>query len=266
MVFCVNCGSKNAGGGQFCTSCGTKLGSEGQKVPDFADTKSQGYKYEINDRPVFSTLDVNLESRQSIMAEAGAMVTMSSNISIKTEMKGGFGKAFKRGMLGGESLYMNTFTSQGPGTISFAPGYPGDINYIKMTGETWFLQGGAYMCCSPEITIDTQFQGLKGLVSREGMFFLKVDGFGDLFISSYGAIVEKELKGESTKVDTGHLVAFSSGINYNIEKVGGWKSTILSGEGLIANVSGTGKLLIQTRAPQAFGKWISPYVSSGSSR
>ena len=264
MAFCASCGSQNPDGSQFCTGCGAKLGAGAQATPGFAGSGGQGYKFEIKDRPVFSILNVSLNSGQSIVAEAGAMVTMSPNVSLKTEMKGGIGGALKRGVLGGESLFMNTFTSNGPGTISFAPGYPGDITHIKMKGETWFLQGGAYMCCSPEVTIDTKFQGLKGLVSGEGLFFLKADGVGDLFISNYGSIIEKELKGESFKVDTGHLVAFSSGVTYNIEKVGGWKSTILSGEGLIANVSGNGKVLMQTRAPRSLAQWLAPFMPSGS--
>ncbi len=85
---------------------------------------------------------------------------------------------------------------------------------------------------------------------------------GDLFISNYGSIIEKELKGESFKVDTGHLVAFSSGITYNVERIGGWKSTILSGEGLIANVTGTGKVLLQTRCAQALAQWLLPFMPS----
>ncbi|KYC45564.1 MAG: hypothetical protein APG12_00896 [Candidatus Methanofastidiosum methylothiophilum] len=263
MAFCASCGSQNPDGSKFCTGCGAKLGAGGTASPGFSGAGGQGYDFEIKDRPVFSILNINLKSGQSIVAEAGAMVTMSSNVSLKTEMKGGIGGALKRGVLGGESLFMNTYTSNGPGNISFAPGYPGDITHIKMKGETWFLQGGAYMCCSPEITIDTKFQGLKGLVSGEGLFFLKADGVGDLFISNYGSIIEKELKGESFKVDTGHLVAFSSGITYNIERVGGWKSTILSGEGLIANVSGNGKVLMQTRCAQALAQWLVPFMGSG---
>ena len=263
MTFCASCGSQNPDGSQFCTGCGAKLGAGAPANPGFSGGGGQGYKFEIKDRPVFSILNINLNSGQSIVAEAGAMVTMSPNVSLKTEMKGGLGGALKRGVLGGESLFFNTFTSNGPGTISFAPGYPGDITNIKMKGETWFLQGGAYMCCSPEVVIDTKFQGLKGLVSGEGLFFLKADGVGDLFISNYGALIEKELKGESFKVDTGHLVAFSSGITYNVERVGGWKSTILSGEGLIANVTGTGKVLMQTRAPRSLAQWLAPFMPSG---
>jgi uncharacterized protein (TIGR00266 family) len=263
MVFCTSCGSQNPDGSKFCTGCGAKFGNESTTNPGSPVTGGQGYDFEIKDKPVFSILNVNLKSGQSIVAEAGAMVSMSPNVSLKTEMKGGLGGALKRGVLGGESIFMNTFTSNGPGSISFAPGYPGDITHIKMKGETWFLERGAYMCSSPEVVIDTKFQGLKGLVSGEGLFFLKADGVGDLFITNYSSIIKKELKGESFKVDTGHLVAFSSGITYNIEKVGGWKSTILSGEGLIANVSGTGTLYIQTRCAQALAQWLVPFMPSG---
>ncbi|HOM95269.1 MAG TPA: TIGR00266 family protein [Methanofastidiosum sp.] len=262
MAFCPSCGSQNPDGSKFCTGCGAKFGSSDAN-PGFSSVGGQGYDFEIKDKPVFSILNVNLKSGQSIVAEAGAMVSMTPNVSLKTEMKGGLGGALKRGVLGGESLFMNTYTSNGSGTISFAPGYPGDITHIKMKGETWFLERGAYMCSSPEVVIDTKFQGLKGLVSGEGLFFLKADGFGDLFITNYGSLIEKELKGESFKVDTGHLVAFSSGITYNVERAGGsWKSTILSGEGLIANVSGNGKVLMQTRCAQSLAQWLAPFMPS----
>ncbi|MEA1993633.1 MAG: TIGR00266 family protein [Euryarchaeota archaeon] len=112
------------------------------------------------------------------------MVYMSPNIEIKTEMKGGLFGGLKRKFLGGESLFMNTFrASGGKGTVAFAPGYLGDITHLTLNNERWFAQGGAFIASSGSINIDTEFQGLKGFISREGLFFLKLEGYGgSLFI------------------------------------------------------------------------------------
>ncbi len=89
MVFCTSCGSQNPDGSKFCTGCGAKFGNESTTNPGSPVTGGQGYDFEIKDKPVFSILNVNLKSGQSIVAEAGAMVSMSPNVSLKTEMKGG---------------------------------------------------------------------------------------------------------------------------------------------------------------------------------
>jgi len=93
-----------------------------------------------------------------------------------------------------------------------------------------------------------------------GFFFLKLEGYGDLFLSSFGAISVFELKGNEFKVDTGHLVAFEDGVDYTIQRVGGLKSTFLSGEGLVARLWGNGKVMIQTRSPATFSSWLYPFL------
>ncbi|MFQ6087520.1 MAG: TIGR00266 family protein [Candidatus Methanofastidiosia archaeon] len=216
-----------------------------------------GYEYEILYQNAYTLLRVNLNG-ESIQAEAGAMVYKSSNITLETQMKGGLLSSLKRKMLGAESIFLNTF--RGEGEIAFAPSYPGDITHIELRNEIWFLQGGSYLCSSPELEIDTKFQGLKGIFSREGLFFLKVSGSGDLFVSIFGALEEKKLSQEEIQVDTGHLVAFSKGISYDVERIGGLKSTMFSGEGLILRLSGTGRLLLQSRSVEAFASWLYPFM------
>lgn len=223
-------------------------------------TQGQDYIYEILKSPAYTLLKLGLDSGQSVKAESGAMVSMTPNLAIETSMQGGMFGAFKRKALGGESFFQNTFTSKSPGgEVTFAPGYPGDVEHIGLNGDTWYLQGGAYLASNPSITLDTKFQGMKGLVSREGLFFLKADGVGDLFVSAFGALMDYDLDGELI-VDTGHLVGFSGGISYNVEKVGGLKSTLLSGEGLVLRLRGRGKVYMQTRNPTAFGNWLVPFI------
>ena len=218
-------------------------------------------KHNILYRPVYSLLQVELEAGEAISAEAGAMVTMTPNVEIRTSARGGVLGSLKRSILGGESFFQNTFTcGRGTGVVTFAPAYMGDIECIPMDGE-WFVQSGSYLCSSPDLGIDTKFQGLKGVFSGEHLFFLRVYGHGELFISSFGAIHPIELQpGEEVKVDTGNLVAFQQGVSYSVEKVGGIKSTVLSGEGLVLRLRGPGKLYNQTRSPGSFVGWLWPML------
>lgn len=218
-------------------------------------------KYDILYRPVYSLLKVEMDAGESISAESGAMVTMTPNIEIQTSAKGGLFSSLKRSVLGGESFFQNTFfCREGKGMITFAPSYLGDVEIIPLSNE-WLVQAGSYLCSTPGLSIDTQFQGMKGLVSGESLFFLRISGQGDLFISSFGAIHPVELKAdEEIKVDTGNLVAFQQGITYSVERVGGIKSTILSGEGLVLRLKGPGKLFVQTRSPNSFVGWLYPML------
>ncbi len=220
-------------------------------------------KYEILYRPSYALLKVALQSGEAVSAEAGAMVSMSSSIEMETKAKKGFLGALKRSILGGESFFLNTFkASGGPGEVTFAPSLPGDIYALELKNQTMYAQSGAYIASSPEIEIDTKWGGAKTFFSKEGLFLLKIKGTGKVFLSSFGAIHEIELKnGEKYIVDTGHIVAFADGIGYKVRKVGGLKSTLFSGEGLVCELTGPGKILIQSRSADSFLSWLIPNIS-----
>ena len=215
--------------------------------------------YEILYKPSYCLLRVKLGGGEAISAEAGAMVAMSDGIEIETKMKGGFFGALKRSVLGGESFFINTFRARKPGEVLFAPSLPGDIYAIELKGETVYAQSGAYIASSPEIEVSTKWGGAKTFFSREGFFLLKISGLGKLFLSSYGAIHEINLEaGQRYIVDTGHIVAFSEGMGYKVKAVGGIKSTLFSGEGLVCELTGPGKILIQSRSVDTFLFWLIP--------
>jgi uncharacterized protein (TIGR00266 family) len=217
-------------------------------------------KYEILHRPSFSLLEVELSSGEAVQAEAGAMVHMSPSVKIETKAKGGVLGAFKRSMLGGESFFINTFRAEGgSGSIGLAPAYPGDIEAFELNGIL-YAQSGAFLASSEGINIDTKWGGANSFFGREGLFLLKMTGSGLVFLSSFGAIYKKELHDESFIIDTGHMVAFSEGLDFNIRRVGGLKSTLFSGEGLVAEFHGTGTLYIQTRSMDSFLGWITPHL------
>jgi len=221
--------------------------------------------YEVLYRPSYSLVKISLKAGESIVAEAGAMVSKSDGISIETKMRGGVFGALKRSVLGKESFFVNIFTAEKDGEISFAPSLPGDIYSVELNGGTIYAQSGAFIASSPEIEVNTKWGGAKTFFSKEGLFLLKLSGTGTLFLSSYGAIDEITLgPGEKYIVDTGHMVSFEEGVSYKVKRVGGLKSTFFSGEGLVCELTGPGKITIQTRSQDAFLSWLLPYVQKKS--
>ncbi len=210
-------------------------------------------KHRILARPSYSLLEVELESGEEIIAETGAMVYMR-NMELKTEMKGGILGGLKRTLLGGESFFINRFVARGKGLIGLAPPYQGDIVHIPLSGRI-YAQSGAFLASSPEIDIDTKWGGAKTFFSGEGLFLLKLEGSGDLFLSSFGGIEVVEVE-DSLIVDTGHIVAFEEGLDFKVRRAGGLKATLLSGEGLVAEFRGEGKVWIQTRSIADYVGWL----------
>lgn len=217
--------------------------------------------HEILYGPSYALAKVQLGAGEEICAESGAMVSMSSSIEMKTSVKGGLFAGLKRSVLGGESFFINTFRASAPGEVTFAPPLPGDIVNMKVSGTTMYAQSTAYLASSPELTVDTKWSGAKGFFAKEGPFLLKISGSGSLFLSSYGAIHEVVIPaGESYVVDNGHMVAFDEGVNYKVKRVGGMKSTLFSGEGLVCEFTGPGRVFLQTRSEDAFLSWLIPHL------
>lgn len=213
------------------------------------------YEYQIGARPDFSFLTVRLQANQTLKVEASAMATMDTNLRMKTKLRGGFGR-----FLTGESIFVNEFTAEkGPGEIGIAPGSPGDMDHVFLDNTTIFLQNTAYVASSPGVTIETKWQGLmKGFFSGESLFLIRCSGRGDLWFNTYGAMIPIDVAGEYI-VDTGHVVAFTDGLQYEVGRIGGYKSLFFSGEGLVCRFRGTGRLWIQTRKIGAFASWVFPY-------
>ncbi len=214
----------------------------------------------IKYQPSYSLAIVALATGESIQAESGAMVSMSSNIQVETAMKGGMLGAVARKVFGGESLFANTFTAAGgPGEITLAPSLPGDINTVTMSRETLFIQSGSFLAGDPGIDLDLKWGGARTFFGSEGLFLLRATGSGPILLSSYGAIHQVAVSPSAPYLcDTGHVVAFTQGLEFDVRKVGGWKSTLLSGEGLVCEFRGQGTLYLQTRSTQAFLSWLVP--------
>jgi uncharacterized protein (TIGR00266 family) len=216
---------------------------------------------EIHYRPSYSLAIAKLAANERIRAEAGAMVSMSSGVTLETKAEGGIIKSLGRAFLGGESFFQNFFQApvQG-GEVTLAPELPGDIMLVELKAETLLVQAGSYMASETGVELSAKVS-LKAFMAAEGISILEAKGTGKLLVSSYGAIYEKTLGPEEKYVvDSSHLVAFDSGMDVQPKPVGGLKSTLLSGEGFVVQLTGPGRLMIQTRSPQALINWIIPQL------
>ena len=208
-------------------------------------------------------VEVELDPNETAIAEPGAFMMMDEGIQMQTifgdgsQQEGGLlGKLFSAGkrMLTGESLFMTAFTNiaYGKKKVSFASPYPGKIIPINLQqlGGRITCQKDAFLCAAKGVSVSIAFQRKlgTGLFGGEGFIMQKLEGDGMAFMHAGGHVVEKTLKyGEALKIDTGCLVGFTSGIDYDIEFVGGIKNTIFGGEGVFfATLRGSGKVWIQS--------------------
>ena len=284
---CPKCNALLLEGAQFCGACGTRVDAaspppsvtnamsgdsgasgapgRGIHIDDDARGQGRGYSYEVLHQPSYSLAVVQLQAEQSIMAEAGAMVSMSANVELQSQMKGGLLGAVKRAV-GGESAFVSTFTARGgPGEVTLAPGGPGDVAAIELTNQLFYVQSSSYLAGDAGLSIDTRWGGAKSFFGGEGLFLLQVSGAGLLLVSSFGAIHRRTLRlGEQYVVDTGHLVAWEGHMQYNLRKAAksGYLRSFLSGEGMVAEFNGPGEILIQTRNLAAFAGLLKPFFPS----
>ena len=283
---CPKCTAPLLPDARFCGSCGFTIQATGQANPQpqnpapagqqyqqpsgafhfDADGRGQGrgYTWEIEHQGAFALAVIKLGAEQAISAEAGAMVSMSANVDLESNLKGGVFGALKRAV-GGESAFVSTFTSRGgPGEVTFAPGAPGDIAGIEMSNQAFMVQSSSYLAGDTSLAVDTKFGGAKSFFGGEGLFVLHVSGTGLLLVSSFGSIHRKVLRaGERYVIDTGHLVAWEGHMQYSLRKAAsGFFKSFLSGEGVVAEFNGPGEILIQTRNLAAFAGLLKPFFPS----
>lgn len=220
---------------------------------------------DITHRPAYAHLNVDLEQGESILAEPGAMVSHSASIEIETTTSRDGLLSSAKSMLGGESLVANEFTADGGrGTVTLAPPKPGDIHHHELAGETLYAVDGAYLASDPGIDIDSEFGGLKSMLAGASITPLALKGTGSVFIEAFGGLESVELgSGETYTVDNEHVVAWEESVDFDARRVGGLKSTLLSGEGLVMDFSGPGTVWYQTRGLDAFTSAIAGSVQGG---
>lgn len=221
---------------------------------------------DIQYRPAYSMAVLKLASGEEVQVEGGSMLAMGSGIVLETQAAGGILKSFTRSLLGGEGFFMNRYRAPAGGAELFvAPPLPGDLMALDLQNERLMVQSGSYVASEMGINIDTKWGGAKTFFASEGLIMLNLSGNGKALLSSYGAIHEMNLAaGQTVTVDSGHLVAFSDRIGFRVRTIGGIKSTLFSGEGIVVDMTGPGRMLLQTRSTDAFLSWLLPKLPRSS--
>ena len=217
-------------------------------------------KIDIRHNPSFAAARIALEPGEQVRAESGAMMAMSQGVTLQASTQGGVLKGLKRSFLGGESLFISTFTAPAAGGwVDVAHHLAGDIIVAGVVPEKPIsITKGCWLASSDGVTLDTKWGGFKNLFGGEGGFLIHAGGQGTILLACYGALDTVSLAdGESVTIDTGHVVAFGPSVTSPIRKVaGGVIQTLKSGEGFVFDFTGPGWVMTQSRNPSALAAWI----------
>lgn len=221
-------------------------------------------QYEILHQGAFSLLQIKLQAGETIKAESGAMVSMTSNVELRGNVEGGLLKGIGR-MLSGEKFFFQELSAKGrEAEVTLAPISLGNVVAVELDGRTpLYVQKDGFLAATKDIEIGTKMQNLsKGILSGEGFFIIEIRGRGTVFLSSFGAIETKYVEaGEELIIDNGHLVAWPGNMHYNIERASrGWISTFTTGEVAVCRFRGPGAIFIQTRNARAIAAMLGQFI------
>ena len=220
-------------------------------------------------------VEIELDPKETVIAEAGTMMYMDSQIRFETKMGDGsepnqglMGKLLSAGtrVLTGESLFVTHFTNVGGSKqrVAFAAPYPGKIVPVELNllGGSLIVQKDGFLCAAlgTKISITLNRRIGSGLVGGEGFILQKLQGDGKAFMHAGGTVIERRLNNETLKIDTGCIVGYTPGIDFNIETTGSLRSMIFGGEGIfLATLSGTGTVWLQSMPIRKLVQALSPY-------
>ena len=218
----------------------------------------------IECKSAYSVAYIFLSSGEEVHLESGALLAFSSGVTARPGTSGGVVKAAFRKVLAQEKFFMTKFQSEVDGAwVCATSKYPGDMDIIELseTGPI-MLQSGSLVAVEPSVVIDVRYAGIDNIILREGATTIEATGVGQVIISSYGAIQEYPINaGESVVIDTGHIVAWTVGLQMQVGTLGSLVTAVTSGEGMVARYTARetpGKVWIQTRSEDQLKSWILP--------
>lgn len=221
----------------------------------------------LRHNPSFSVARLFLAPGEPVNVESGAMMAHSAGVQISSQASGGIMQGLKRSMLSGESFFTTTFTApDNGGWVDVAGVLPGDILPLEIKPDRpFFVARGNWIANSYGTEISTKFGGMGNLFGGEGGFGLQASGDGLVVLSVYGAIDVMDLQpGERVVIDTGHVVAYDLGVQFTTRRAveGKMIQSMKSGEGLVFEFQGPGRVFMQSRNPQAFADWAAKLAPS----
>lgn len=236
--------------------------------------KSHDLEYRIIGDDI-QLVEIELDPMETVIAEAGSMMYMDSGITFETKMgdgsdpnQGMMSKLLSAGsrILTGESLFVTHFTNRDgrKQRVAFAAPYPGKIVPIDLglLGGSLIVQKDGFLCAAKgtRISITLNRKIGAGLVGGEGFILQKLEGDGKAFMHAGGTVIERRLNNESLRIDTGCVVGYTPGIEFNIETSGSLRSMVFGGEGIfLATLRGTGTVWLQSMPIRKLIQAISPY-------
>lgn len=216
----------------------------------------------------FAWASVVLDPGESFVSEAGAMFRRDAHVDVDVTVRhkggGGVFGTLRRGLgrlFSGDSFFLSKYTTEGGrGEVALAPTLAGSVHRIDLGGsggDEWNCAGGSFLGADGDsVDLDVGWEGLKGFLGGESIVLVRARGNGPLLVHAFGRIVEVEVDGEMI-VDTGHLVAYETGLEWSISKAGGsWFQSFLGGVGLVMMFRGRGRLLVQSHAPNGYGRTL----------
>ncbi len=269
MPFCTNCGGQIGPEARFCAKCGSPLG--GAATAAAPQPAAEPLEYTIQGDNL-QVVRIRLKPDQEVFAEAGKMVYKFPAVTWETRMTGEtIGEkilgALKRKLMG-ESLFLTYFRADAPSEVGFAGSYPGRIQAFDLAaGQSVFVQRDSFICAqsTSQLNIALVKKLGAGIFGGEGFILERLTGPGTAFIHAGGDFVEFKLEpGEIIQVDTGCIVAFDEGVDYDIQAVGGIKTALFGGEGLfLATLKGPGRVIIQSMTLEKLRRELSPITTGG---
>ncbi|MDR3215607.1 MAG: TIGR00266 family protein [Bacilli bacterium] len=221
-------------------------------------------KYTKSDSNFAPLCLIELEQGEGVRIENGAMAYHNGKVELTGKTNGGVMGGLMKKAFTGESFFVTTATGTAPGAqIAIAPGMIGDIAEIEFNQNSWFLNDGVFLACDLGVEIKTKSQGLGKAVfgGTGGLFIMEATGQGKMLINGFGQLSVLTLDGSNDQViDNGHVVAWTSGLEYKIEAASGTFG-FTSGEGLVNRFRGTGKVIVQSRNVSGFAAMVAKFIS-----
>lgn len=220
--------------------------------------------------PAYGVARLTLAPSESVKVESGAMMAMSAGVALSSKAEGGIMRSLKRAALGGESFFVSTYTAPASGGfVDVAARLPGDVStYLLEPGRALFVQKGSWLANDASVGIDAKWGGFRNMFGGEGGFIVRVDGQGTVVFACYGALETWTLEpGQSITVDTGHMVAYEDSVSMGLRRAagGGLVQSWKSGEGIVFEFTGPGRVWTQTRNPTELLGWIQATLGTSNS-